>query len=81
LISSYKNISIPRDIVIIGEVGLTGEVRSAGFIDNRIKEASRQGFKQFILPASQTNPAPVKNISIFTVENIFDFYNHIGQKK
>lgn len=81
LISSYKNINIPRDIVIIGEVGLTGEVRSAGYIDNRIKEAVRQGFKQFILPASQANPSQPKNISIISVENIFDFYNQIGQKK
>ncbi len=81
LISSYKNITVPQDIVIIGEVGLTGEVRSVGFIDNRIKEAIRQGFKQFILPASQSSLTHIKNISIISVANIFDFYNHINTKK
>jgi len=81
LISSYKNITVPQDIVIIGEVGLTGEVRSVGFIDNRIKEAIRQGFKQFILPASQSSLTHIKNISIISVANIFDFYSYIGKSR
>lgn len=39
--SSYKNTSIKEDVVAIGEVGLTGEVRSINLIDKRIKEAER----------------------------------------
>ena len=39
--SSYKNISIKEDVVAIGEVGLTGEVRSVNMIDKRIKEAEK----------------------------------------
>lgn len=39
--SSFKNISIKEDIVAIGEVGLTGEVRSVNMIDKRIKEAEK----------------------------------------
>ena len=50
--SSYKNISIPQDVVAIGEVGLTGEVRSVNMIEKRIKEAERLGFKKCIIPES-----------------------------
>lgn len=39
--SSYKNISIKEDVAAIGEVGLTGEVRSVNMIDKRIKEAEK----------------------------------------
>jgi DNA repair protein RadA/Sms len=80
LISSHKNFSVPEDIVIIGEVGLTGEVRPVSFIDNRIKEAIRQGFKQFILPRSQSNMKYLKTISVTPVNNIHDVFSRISQK-
>lgn len=47
--SSAKNISLP-DIVFIGEVGLTGEIRAVSSIDTRVKEAVRLGFKKIIVP-------------------------------
>ena len=50
--SSYKNISIPQDVVAIGEVGLTGEVRAVNMIEKRIKEAEKLGFKKCIIPES-----------------------------
>lgn len=50
--SSYKNISISQDIVVIGEVGLTGEVRAVNMIEKRIKEAEKLGFKKCIIPES-----------------------------
>jgi DNA repair protein RadA/Sms len=77
LISSYKNIVVSKDLIIIGEVGLTGEIRPVTFIENRIKEAVRQGFSKFILPASQSDIKTVPNISIIPVENLYDFYNKI----
>lgn len=80
LISSTKNIPVPEDIVIIGEVGLTGEIRPVNFIDNRVKEAIRQGFKQFILPHSQSGMNYLKNIRVFPVTNIHDAYSRIREK-
>ena len=50
--SSFKNISIPQDVVAIGEVGLTGEVRAVNMIEKRIKEAEKLGFKKCIIPES-----------------------------
>ena len=47
-----KNIPIPKDMVIIGEVGLTGEVRRINLIEKRIKEAEKLGFKTCVIPES-----------------------------
>ncbi len=77
LVSSYKNFVVPKDLIIIGEVGLTGEIRPVTFVENRIKEAVRQGFSKFILPASQADIKSINNISITPVENLYDFYNKI----
>lgn len=80
LITSFKNLVVPKDLVIIGEVGLTGEIRPVSFIENRVKEAVRQGFSRFILPASQADIKDIENIAIFPVENLNNFYDHIKGK-
>jgi len=79
LISSYKNMVVSKDIIIIGEVGLTGEIRPVTFIENRIKEAVRQGFSKFFLPAAQSDIKTIPNISIIPVENLYDFYNKVSK--
>ena len=48
--SSFKNVPIPKDTVIMGEVGLTGEVRRINLIEKRLKEAEKMGFKRCIIP-------------------------------
>ncbi len=48
--SSFRDVPIPRDTVVIGEVGLSGEVRPVSQIGPRVSEASRLGFKRVIIP-------------------------------
>lgn len=48
--SSFRNVNTKPDMVIIGEVGLTGEVRSISNVDKRINEAQKSGFKHCIIP-------------------------------
>ena len=48
--SAYKNVPIPQSTVVIGEVGLTGEVRRINLIEKRLKEAEKLGFKTCIIP-------------------------------
>jgi DNA repair protein RadA/Sms len=50
LISSLKDLPILDDAVAIGEVGLAGELRAVSSCEQRIKEASRLGFKKCIIP-------------------------------
>ena len=71
--SSFKNIPIPKDVVAIGEVGLTGEVRSINLIEKRLKEVEKLGFKTCIIPES--NKKVLKDIyklDIIGVANIAD---------
>ncbi len=51
-VSSFKNIPIDKKTVVLGEVGLTGEIRSVNLIEKRIKEAEKLGFKKCIIPES-----------------------------
>jgi DNA repair protein RadA/Sms len=50
LASSLRNIVLPPDTAVVGEVGLGGEVRSVVRAEARISEASRLGFGKIILP-------------------------------
>jgi len=71
--SSYKNISIPNDVAVIGEVGLTGEIRSVNMIDKRIKEIEKMGFKTCIIP--ETNKKLLKEkfkLDIIGCKDIID---------
>lgn len=48
--SSFANRFLPNDLVVLGEVGLGGEVRPVSRIETRLKEAIHMGFKRCILP-------------------------------
>lgn len=48
--SSYTNKPIPSDCIILGEVGLGGEVRGVSRVETRLKEAIHMGFKKCVLP-------------------------------
>ncbi len=77
--SSFKNTYIPKDTAIIGEVGLTGEVRSVNMIDKRLKEAERLGIKRCIIP--ENNKKSLRGsykMEIVGVRNIKDALNAIG---
>lgn len=77
--SSYKNVYIPKDTAIIGEVGLTGEIRSVNMIDKRLKESERLGIKKCIIP--ENNKKLLKNsykLDIIGVKNINEALRVIG---
>lgn len=79
--SSFKNIPIPKDMVIIGEVGLTGEVRRVNLIEKRLKEAEKLGFKTIVIPES--NKKLLKDeykLDIIGVKNIYEAMKKIGLK-
>jgi DNA repair protein RadA/Sms len=49
---SRRNSALPERTVVIGELGLTGEVRRVGQMERRLQEAVRRGFEQAIVPAA-----------------------------
>jgi len=70
--SSYRNIEVMDRSVIIGEVGLTGEVRPVSHIEKRISEAFRMGFETCIIPKSNLKDIKQKDYNrILTAENLY----------
>lgn len=64
IISSLKNKIVDPGILIIGEIGLGGEVRSVGQIRKRVEEAQKLGFKEVLLPPGSEKD--VKSLEIKT---------------
>ena len=79
--SSFRNIAISKDVAVIGEVGLTGEIRAVNMIEKRIKEAEKMGFRTCIIPES--NKKLLKEnykIDIIGVRTIGEAMQKIGLK-
>jgi DNA repair protein RadA/Sms len=57
--SSARGRALPADVVVWGEVGLTGEVRAVARAEARLREAARQGFRRCILPAGNVRDLAV----------------------
>lgn len=72
--SSFKDVPLPPDAVVIGEVGLTGEIRAVSHIEKRIMEATRIGFKKCIIPSSNMKTAErlkeLSNMQIMPVASV-----------
>ena len=66
---------------MLGEVGLTGEIRSVNLIDKRLKEAEKLGFKKCIIP--ETNRKLLKEsykLDIIGVKNVNEAIYALGLK-
>ena len=73
IISSFKNKVIPDDIVCVGEIGLSGEVRAVSMINERVNEALKLGFKCCIVPKVCESQIKIKkDIKLIFVSNISD---------
>ncbi len=83
--SSFRNVPLDEGSVLIGEIGLTGEVRAVSQIEKRISEAIRLGFKKIIIPegnmklASQMKNADKADIR--HVSNIQEALDAIFEEK
>ena len=79
--SSFKNVPIPKDTVIMGEVGLTGEVRRINMIEKRLKEAEKLGFKRCIIPENNKKHLEEKfKMELIGVKNIEEALRALGLK-
>lgn len=76
--SVFKNKPVPEDLAAVGEVGLAGEIRSCGFIESRIKEAEKMGFKKIIVPPSDAETADrFKDIEVCQYSNILQILKSV----
>lgn len=71
--SSFKDKPLPIDTVILGEIGLTGEIRQVTKIEDRIKEAEKLGFTRIVIPKGNFSKLQVKTkIDIVPVKTVQD---------
>ena len=69
--SSYRDTPIADDLVAIGEVGLTGEIRSVSHMNQRLAEASRLGFKKCIIPKGSAEKLDIpQGLTVYRVRNL-----------
>ena len=69
--SSYRDTPIADDVVAIGEVGLTGEIRSVSNMNQRLQEVARLGFRKCVIPKGGSEKLEIPNdLSVFRVRNI-----------
>jgi DNA repair protein RadA/Sms len=69
--SNFSGKIAKNDAVVIGEVGLGGEVRSVSNIEKRIQEAAKLGFKKIIIPANNLKSLKKKeNINIIPINDV-----------
>ena len=69
--SSYRDSVIPSDMVAIGEVGLTGEIRSVSNMSQRLGEVARLGFKSCIIPRNGSEKLEIpNNLTVYRVRNL-----------
>lgn len=69
--SSYRDRPIDGELVAIGEVGLTGEIRAVSNMSQRLAEVARLGFRKCIIPKSGSEKLEIpKSLTIYKVKNI-----------
>lgn len=69
--SSYRDQAIPDDLVAIGEVGMTGEIRMVSHLNQRLIEASRIGFQKCIIPRGGSEKLEIpEGMTVYRVRNI-----------
>ncbi|MFT3983409.1 MAG: DNA repair protein RadA [Lachnospiraceae bacterium] len=79
VLSSYKNKVIPEDLIVFGEVGLSGEVRSVSMSELRVSEAEKLGFQTCILPKSVMGQIRYKgNMKLLGVHTLREAMDYIS---
>jgi DNA repair protein RadA/Sms len=77
ILSSRAEKEIPADTVILGEVGLSGEVRSVSNLEARLTEAAKLGFKKAVIPNTRGKIKVPKGIAITEVKNVLELVKAI----
>lgn len=76
--SSFREIKISDDMIVFGEVGLTGEIRAINQVQQRINEAAKMGFKKALIPHANLDglnrPENFQAIGMKHIEEVFKYF-------
>ena len=81
IVSSAKDIVIPDNVVVFGEVGLSGEIHAVNMAGQRVQEAKKLGFGTVVLPeVCRSSVGKVEGINLVYVSQIRDAIGYIMKK-
>ncbi len=72
VLSSLRNKILPEGLVVFGEVGLAGEIRPIPSSLERLREASKHGFKRAIVPKSNVPKDGLADLEMVPVSRLVD---------
>jgi DNA repair protein RadA/Sms len=70
VLSSLKNRTLPRDLIVFGEIGLTGEVRGVANGQERLREAAKHGFKRALIPRGNRPKPALPDLDVRAVVSL-----------
>ncbi len=70
LVSSFRDQHLPRDLIVFGEVGLSGEIRPVPSGTERLREAAKHGFKRAIVPHGNLPRETIDGIELVGVKKL-----------
>ncbi|OGW01993.1 MAG: DNA repair protein RadA [Nitrospinae bacterium RIFCSPLOWO2_02_39_17] len=77
IFSSFRNLPIHPKTILIGEVGLTGEIRPVSLIDVRLKEAAKLGFTDAYIPQGNFKKQTVGDLNLYPVQSLEEFLHKL----
>ncbi|MDA3894280.1 MAG: DNA repair protein RadA [Salinivirgaceae bacterium] len=77
VLSSDVDRPIPKGTCFAGEIGLSGEIRATGRIDQRISEAERLGFKRIFVPKQKKQTISQQNIEVIEVDKVENAFSKL----
>ena len=80
--SSARNVSVDAEVAAVGEIGLTGEVRTVPQLERRVREVARLGLKRCLVPSSfARGPETPKGLSIVPVASLTEALGEFVSRK
>jgi len=70
IVSSFRDRPLPRDLVVFGEVGLSGEIRPVPSGQQRLVEAAKHGFRRAIVPRDNAPRQPIDGMTVVPVSRL-----------
>ena len=70
VISSFRDRPLPQDLMVFGEVGLSGEIRPVQNGQERLREAAKHGFKRAIVPEGNAPRQPIEGMEVVPVRKV-----------
>src|SRR3990167_2809682 len=70
ILSSFRNKALPQDVIVFGELGLSGEIRPVPGGQERLKEAAKHGFKTAIVPKANLTKESIHGMRIVPVQSL-----------